>query len=133
LFSHVQWRDAAGELTLECKGLREPLCFASTSSGLEIFHAGRAWTFETPSRHQVQGAQAQSGEVRAPLTARVLKVAVTEGQTVKAGDQLLILEAMKMEHTLTAPFDGVVKSLQVQAGGQTLKGALLIHIEPVQV
>lgn len=133
LFSHVQWMDADGELTLECNGLREHLHLATTPSGLEIFYAGRAWNFETPSRHQVQGSQEQSGEVRAPLTARVLKVAVTEGQSVKAGDQLLILEAMKMEHTLTAPFDGVVKSLQVQAGGQTLKGALLIHIEPGQV
>jgi biotin carboxyl carrier protein len=67
------------------------------------------------------------------LTARVLKVAVTNGQAVKAGDLLLVLEAMKMEHSLTAPFDGVVNGVQVQAGGQTLKGALLIHIEAARV
>jgi geranyl-CoA carboxylase alpha subunit len=132
LFSHVQWMDAGGELTLECNGLRERLCLAITPSGLEIFFAGRAWTFHTPSRHQVQSTQSLSGEVRAPLTARVLKVAVTNGQAVKAGDPLLVLEAMKMEHTLTAPFDGVVNGVQVQAGGQTLKGALLIHIEAAQ-
>ena len=130
LFSHVQWMDAGGELTLECNGMREKLSLAITPSGLEIFHAGRAWTFETPSRHQAQAAQAQSGEVMAPLTARVLKVAVTQGQSVKAGEPLLVLEAMKMEHTLTAPFDGVVNSLLVQTGGQTLKGAVLIHIIP---
>ena len=133
IFSHVQWMDAGGELTLECNGLREQLCLAITPSGLEIFCAGRAWTFNTPSRHQLQATQLHSGQVRAPLTARVLKVAVTNGQAVKAGDTLLVLEAMKMEHTLTAPFDGVVNGLQVQAGGQTLKGALLIHIEAVQV
>jgi acetyl/propionyl-CoA carboxylase alpha subunit len=129
LFSHVQWMDAGGELTLECNGLREQLILAITPSGLEIFYAGRAWTFDTPSRHQVQATQSQSGQVRAPLTARVLKVAVTNGQAVKSGDTLLVLEAMKMEHTLKAPFDGVVNGVQVQAGGQTLKGALLIHIE----
>ena len=132
LFTHVQWMEAGGELTVECNGLREHLHLATTPSGLEIFYAGRAWTFDTPSRHQAQGRQLQSGEVRAPLTARVLKVAVTNGQAVKAGDPLLVLEAMKMEHTLTAPFDGVVNGLQVQAGGQTLKGALLIHIEAAQ-
>jgi len=131
-FSHVQWMDAGGELTLECNGLRERLCLAITPSGLEIFFAGRAWTFHTPSRHQVQATQSLSGEVRAPLTARVLKVSVSNGQAVKAGDPLLVLEAMKMEHTLTAPFDGVVNGLQVQAGGQTLKGALLIRIETAQ-
>ena len=133
LFSHVQWMDEGGELTVECNGLREHLHLATTPSGLEIFYAGRAWTFDTPSRHQVQATQSLSGEVRAPLTARVLKVAVTNGQAVKAGDLLLVLEAMKMEHSLTAPFDGVVNGLQVQAGGQTLKGALLIHIEAARV
>jgi len=131
-FSHVQWMDVGGELTLECNGLRERLCLAITPSGLEIFFAGRAWTFHTPSRHQVQATQSLSGEVRAPLTARVLKVSVSNGQAVKAGDPLLVLEAMKMEHTLTAPFNGVVNGLQVQAGGQTLKGALLIRIETAQ-
>jgi biotin carboxyl carrier protein len=70
-----------------------------------------------------------SGAVLAPLTARVLQVMVTPGQSVQAGERLLVLEAMKMEHTLTAPITGVVRGLRVQSGGQALKGALLLQIE----
>jgi geranyl-CoA carboxylase alpha subunit len=126
----VQWQDSAHtELTLECQGLREQICTARTDSGVHLFHAGRAWTFECPPTHRAAGPQAGSGAVLAPLTARVLQVMVTPGQRVQAGERLLVLEAMKMEHTLTAPFTGMVRELLAQAGGQALKGALLMQIE----
>jgi len=48
---------------------------------------------------------------------------------VQAGQRLMVLEAMKMEHTLTAPVAGVVAEVCVQAGGQSSKGALLMRIE----
>jgi geranyl-CoA carboxylase alpha subunit len=128
--THVQWQDSAHtELTLECQGLREQICTARTDSGVHLFHAGRAWTFECPPTHRAAGPEAGSGAVLAPLTARVLQVMVKPGQRVQAGERLLVLEAMKMEHTLTAPFTGVVRELLAQAGGQALKGALLLQIE----
>jgi len=128
--THVQWQDAAHtELALECQGLREQICSALTDIGVHLFHAGRAWTFECPPLHRAARQEAGSGAVLAPLTARVLQVMVTPGQTVQAGERLLVLEAMKMEHTLTAPFTGVVRELLAQAGGQALKGALLLQIE----
>jgi len=130
--THVHWQDAAHtELALECEGLREQICTARTDNGVHIFHAGRAWAFECPAPHSQAEQAAGSGAVLAPLTARVLQVMVTPGQTVQVGERLLVLEAMKMEHTLTAPFTGVVRELQVQAGGQALKGALLLQIEAV--
>jgi geranyl-CoA carboxylase alpha subunit len=128
--THVQWQDSAHtDLSLECQGLREQICTARTDSGVHLFHAGRAWTFECPPTHRAAGPEAGSGAVLAPLTARVLQVMVTPGQRVQAGERLLVLEAMKMEHTLTAPFTGVVRELLAQAGGQALKGALLLQIE----
>jgi geranyl-CoA carboxylase alpha subunit len=128
--THVQWQDSAHtELTLECQGLREQICTARTDSGVHLFHAGRAWTFECPPTHRAAGPEAGSGAVLAPLTARVLQVMVTPGQRVQAGERLLVLEAMKMEHTLSAPFTGLVRELLAQAGGQALKGALLMQIE----
>jgi geranyl-CoA carboxylase alpha subunit len=128
--THVQWQDSAHtDLSLECQGLREQICTARTDSGVHLFHAGRAWTFECPPTHRAAGPEAGSGAVLAPLTARVLQVMVTPGQRVQAGERLLVLEAMKMEHTLSAPFTGLVRELLAQAGGQALKGALLMQIE----
>jgi len=129
-FTHVQWLDSArSTLAVECDGLREQVCIARTNTGVHIFHAGRAWALDCPPLHRAAGPEAGSGALLAPLTARVLQVMVTTGQTVQAGERLLVLEAMKMEHTLTAPFNGVVRELLAQAGGQALKGALLLNIE----
>jgi 3-methylcrotonyl-CoA carboxylase alpha subunit len=51
------------------------------------------------------------------------------GETVKKGQPLLILEAMKMEHTITAPADGVVKEIHFAAGEQVLEGAELVTMQ----
>ena len=55
----------------------------------------------------------------------------TAGQAVKRGDALVVMEAMKMEHTLTAPRDGVVASVDASAGAQTVEGAVLVRLEAV--
>lgn len=129
-FTHVRWLDnARSTLAVECDGLREQICIARTDSGVQLFHQGQAWALDCPPLHRAAGPEASSGAVLAPLTARVLQVMVTPGQTVQAGERLLVLEAMKMEHTLTAPFTGVVRELLAQAGGQALKGALLLQME----
>ncbi len=129
-FTHVQWLDIArSTLAVECDGLREQICIARTDTGVQLFHQGCAWALDCPPLHRAAGPKEGSGAVQAPLTARVLQVMVTPGQTVQAGERLLVLEAMKMEHTLTAPFTGVVRELLAQAGGQALKGALLMQIE----
>jgi len=59
---------------------------------------------------------ALDGQVTTPLPGKVVQVWAKEGDTVKAGDLLVTVEAMKMENELYAPFDGVVESLPVQAG-----------------
>jgi len=57
---------------------------------------------------------------------------VAEGQTVTAGQRLMVLEAMKMVHALIAPFDGTVSVLSVSAGSQVQVETLLAVVEPVQ-
>lgn len=69
-----------------------------------------------------------SGNIKAPMPGLVLDVLVHIGQEVKAGDKVLILEAMKMENVITAPTDGVVKSINIQCGNAVEKNALLIEI-----
>jgi propionyl-CoA carboxylase alpha chain len=63
------------------------------------------------------------------MPASVVKVGVEAGQQVEKGDVVVVLEAMKMQHTITAPTDGVVAELAVTAGQQVESGAVLAVIE----
>jgi 3-methylcrotonyl-CoA carboxylase alpha subunit len=72
--------------------------------------------------------EASSGSLSAPMPGRVIKVLTAAGAKVTRGQALLILEAMKMEHTIVAPADGVVKEIHYGAGEQVLEGAELITL-----
>lgn len=65
-------------------------------------------------------------DIKAPMPGLVLKVLVTEGQEFKKGDNLLVLEAMKMENILKAPTDGVVKSIKIKPGDKVEKNEVLL-------
>jgi 3-methylcrotonyl-CoA carboxylase alpha subunit len=75
-----------------------------------------------------EGASA-AGSLAAPMSGKVIQVLVEKGAPVKKGQPLLILEAMKMEHTIAAPADGTVKEIRFAAGEQVLEGAELIALE----
>ena len=68
------------------------------------------------------------GIVKALMPGRVVRVLVAQGEVVKKGAGLLILEAMKMENEITAPADGTVDELFVEAGQTVESGAELLHI-----
>ena len=73
-----------------------------------------------------------AGSLAAPMPGQVRAVFVTDGQAVHAGDPLLILEAMKMEHTMRAPSDGTVAALHYATGDQVPAGAVLLDLrDPV--
>ena len=67
-------------------------------------------------------------EITAPMPGTILKVNVKNGDTVKAGDVLMILEAMKMENEIMAPNDGVISSVNVTSGASVDGGAVLCSI-----
>jgi 3-methylcrotonyl-CoA carboxylase alpha subunit len=73
-----------------------------------------------------------SGTILSPMPGRIIAVDVTQGQSVTKGQKLLTLEAMKMEHSLTAPFDGVVAELNAETGAQVQVEAVLARIEAPQ-
>jgi 3-methylcrotonyl-CoA carboxylase alpha subunit len=75
------------------------------------------------------GAEEAAGSLTAPMPGRIVKVMTKAGAKVGKGDALLILEAMKMEHTITAPADGTVKTVHYAAGEQVLEGAELVSLE----
>jgi 3-methylcrotonyl-CoA carboxylase alpha subunit len=63
------------------------------------------------------------------MPGKVTAVEVKKGEKVEKGQRLLTLEAMKMEHALTAPFDGTVAELNAKAGAQVTEGQMLVKIE----
>ncbi len=68
-------------------------------------------------------------ELKAPMPGLVLNIVVTEGQVVKKGDALIVLEAMKMENSLKSPTDGVIKKVAVTKGDAVEKNQLLLSFE----
>ena len=60
----------------------------------------------------------------------IVDVAVAVGDKVAKGAPLVVLEAMKMEHTLTAPFDGVVPAVSVKKGDRVAEHVLMVKLEP---
>ena len=75
---------------------------------------------------------AHDGDILAPMPGKVIAVDVAEGQAVEAGQRLLVLEAMKMEHALRAPFAGTVAELAVSEGSQVQVEALLARVEAAE-
>lgn len=67
-------------------------------------------------------------EIKAPMPGLVLDIAVTEGQAVKEGERLLILEAMKMENSILIHADAVIKEIKIKAGQAVEKGQVLITL-----
>ncbi|MBV8413572.1 MAG: ATP-grasp domain-containing protein, partial [Alphaproteobacteria bacterium] len=78
---------------------------------------------------QYETAGPADASVRSPLPGRIIDLKVKAGERVSKGTTLLVLEAMKMEHTLTAPADGVVKSVRYAVGEQVAEGAELVEFE----
>jgi 3-methylcrotonyl-CoA carboxylase alpha subunit len=74
-------------------------------------------------------SEAPSGRLTAPMPGRIVQLHVGPGARVKRGDTLLVLEAMKMEHSVLAPADGVVESLDYAAGDLVEEGAALLVLD----
>ena len=87
----------------------------------------------TPARATgVAAGTAADGAILSPMPGRIIAVEVTAGATVTKGQKLVTLEAMKMEHSLTAPFDGTVTELAAETGAQVSEGALLARIDKAE-
>jgi len=100
----------------------------ASSDQVLISEGGQSWSFTRWRADGLAAGGAGDGAILSPMPGRIIAVAVTEGQAVTAGQPLVTLEAMKMEHVLTAPFDGIVTDLKAQAGGQVAEGIALVRI-----
>ena len=79
----------------------------------------------------VDASHSHQGGLTAPMNGSIVRVLVEAGQSVEAGAQLVVLEAMKMEHSIRAPHAGVVKALYCQEGEMVGEGSALVELEAV--
>ncbi|MCA0848207.1 acetyl/propionyl/methylcrotonyl-CoA carboxylase subunit alpha [Salipiger thiooxidans] len=101
----------------------------AASGEITVFAAGGQVFHVVDPLARAAGAGAAGNLIEAPMPGRVVSVLAVAGQEVQAGDRLAVLEAMKMEHTLTAARDGVVAEVLVSEGAQVEAGAALIRLE----
>jgi 3-methylcrotonyl-CoA carboxylase alpha subunit len=95
-----------------------------------LFYSGLAQEFSKRIDGAVGGAGGSSGTITAPMPGKVTAVEVSQGEKVGKGQRLLTLEAMKMEHSLIAPFEGIVIELNAKAGAQVSEGIVLARVQP---
>ena len=98
--------------------------------GLQLTHEGFLWqcSLVEPWKH-AKGADEGHAGYRAPMTGRITAVLVSAGQAVKKGEALVVMEAMKMEHRITAKDDCVLSEVRVSAGDLVQDGQVLLAIE----
>ena len=101
----------------------------STDEGVIIVDRGWPHLFQVARASGAATGTAADGAILSPMPGRIIAVDVAAGERVAKGAKLVTLEAMKMEHSLTAPFDGVVAELAAEPGGQVSEGALLARVE----
>jgi len=98
---------------------------------IEIFEEGKA---RIEGKKTVEaGELKKGGEIKAEMSGSIVKLLVNEGDVVKRGQPVLILEAMKMENEIVSPFDGVVESLNVKEGDKVQVGDLLLIVREQEI
>jgi 3-methylcrotonyl-CoA carboxylase alpha subunit len=113
-------REDAGEVTLH-----------EANGGVYAFAGGRQAFVELvdPFAKAEAGAEEGDAAIRAPMNGRLVAIAVEDGDIVEAGQRLAVVEAMKMEHALVAPFAGVVRDLDANVGDQVEMGERIMWVE----
>lgn len=95
-----------------------------------VSYQGHQYRLDTRLSRSRSGGGAKSGEYRAPMPGQVVDVLVSEGDSVMAGQKILVLEAMKTQQPFNSPFDGTVSKLLATKGQQVTSDELLAVVEP---
>ncbi|MDZ3831875.1 MAG: acetyl/propionyl/methylcrotonyl-CoA carboxylase subunit alpha [Sphingopyxis sp.] len=111
------------DVTLHGPGAEDP------APAMLVAEGGAVWQLTPWRAAGGTGARASDGAILSPMPGKIIAVDVAAGDKVTKGQKLLTLEAMKMEHSLTAPFDGTVAELNAATGTQVQVEALLVRIE----
>ena len=94
---------------------------------------GDTWPYRVPVRHRIRrpdDADDEGGELRSPMPGAVVVLAKAEGEPVREGEVIAVVEAMKMEYPLVSPFDGTVASVAVLLGAQVVRAQVVAVVHP---
>jgi len=125
--------DVDGDLCADLDGLRLRATVVRHDLEMNIIVNGRnhALVVEGSALHAAE-QEGGGGRLTAPMPGKIVAVMVVAGEKVEAGAPLVVLEAMKMEHTIKAPADGTVVSLPFVVGDMVNEGVELLSFETVE-
>ncbi|MBN9525968.1 MAG: acetyl/propionyl/methylcrotonyl-CoA carboxylase subunit alpha [Alphaproteobacteria bacterium] len=121
--------DSAGTLEADLGGLRLRAAVALAGSDLTLIVQGVTWRFTLVDPFAAEDDEGGHGGVTSPMPGKVIQVLAQAGDAVAKGQPLLILEAMKMEHTIAAPVDGRIAAINAAVGEQVNEGVVLVAFE----
>ena len=96
---------------------------------VHLFWRGRVYRLEEDTERSRASHRQAGGGLEAPMPGKVIAVKVAPGDTVMKGDELLVVEAMKMENAVRAPREGRVKSVSARVGDMVSPGVVLVELE----
>jgi len=118
-----------GKLAVTLDGIRCQVRVLEHDGELAVFVDGEGWHFmAVDPLAPPAGADIAGGRLTAPMPGRVIQLLVAPGDTVRQGQPMMVIEAMKMEHTIAAPRDGIVSAVHYAAGDPVEEGAELIAL-----
>lgn len=126
----LQWNEKRILVQKEWKKEQERLATVlNNDPEFIVFYEGEPWRFSL--KNPIDAADAGKGEygLKAPMPGTVIEVYVKSGQSVEKGERLMVIEAMKMEHTIYAPHAGIIKTIVHQPGNRIQEGAELLQFE----
>ncbi|MDF3054695.1 MAG: Carbamoyl-phosphate synthase chain ATP-binding [Gammaproteobacteria bacterium] len=116
-------------LSVEINGVLTTAAYAVSFPHLYVFSEGRQFIFKIFTDEYNKTIEESTDRVTAPMPGTVVDVSILSGQEVKKGDRLIVIEAMKMQHTLYAPKDGVIKEVLFSAGDLIEEGMELVLLD----
>ena len=105
------------KIIFNVNGVKKVAHYHADQKGVHLDVEGRSYLLHGPKKSlgKVSGGE-EEGQLKSPMPGKVLQVLVNEGETVTTGQALLVMEAMKMEHTIKSPSDAVVEKVLYEAG-----------------
>lgn len=114
-----------GKMVLNLKGKNRPVILVDTHYVVD----GQEFVIDAPRRKRKQSKVLDHGQMKSPMPGKILKILVKVGEEVVPGTPILVMEAMKMEHTIKASKAGTILKIHFKEGDQVAGGVELVNVK----